>query len=433
LKDLNVLIICEAIIVIKEKVMKKTSLLLAIGALLYGAAGSYALADDVVTLSPEMTSEEVIAFLDTIVFPAEEEGISEDAPDSGVAVPTGLVPAQPLPSNVYIAATTPPDSTPTPLVPGDTSQEVIKPAMCNPNSFPVNGAEMEGILVEVLFADGTTGSDRWKATSTTGGEAVGFALGTGWILAERGDTWNNQWVLYTTKAIKQIAIKALNVAPPKGRVYAFDVGGKLPRAPAPASPEHTKGAARGQAFALKYLPAGVSFTATYSDPVYVNPPNNTHWHPGLVSNVLTNDTDGNLARGPGDIPTHDLYGTLVIDFAPSIVGATLIDPIFKFIADTDCLPVKEAKVESYLGGMVNFTLIGDGSAYIAERCETKTNYNFVAGPFAVAYNQGAVGFSASLTLHAGCCYSVVNVADDGAENTVPLLGVPPTMNNEYCP
>ncbi|BAP55639.1 hypothetical protein THII_1342 [Thioploca ingrica] len=397
--------------------MKKTSLLLAIGALLYGAAGSYALADDVI-LSPEMTPQEVSAFLDTIVFPEAEQGISEDAPDDpGVSLPAGLDPSQKLPPNVYIAAT--PSSTPTPLVPGDTSQEVIKPAMCNPNSFPVNGAEMQGILVEVLFADGTTGSDRWKATSTTGGE-VGYVLGTGWILAEKGDTWDHQWLLYTTKAIKQIAIKALNVAPPKGRVYAFDVGGKLPRVPAPAVPEHTKGAARGQAFALKYLPAGVSFTATYSDPVYVSGPPGPPFsiHPPVLPK------DGNNPAAPGDIPKHDLYGTLVIDFAPSIVGATLIDPIFKFIADTDCLPVTGASVSANL-----LTLYGEGLVYVS------ANGSLLSGvpAFEVA-EDGVNTFDVSdliTKLHAGACYSLVNEGALGTNIPLEVDGVD-MPNGEVC-
>lgn len=92
--------------------------------------------------------------------------------------------------------------------------------------------------------------------------------------------------------------------------------------------------------------------------------------------------------------------------------------------------MKEAKFDSYQGGMVNFTLTGDGSAYIAERCGAGSN--LVAGPFAVAYRDGAVGFSTSLTSHEGCCYSVVNVADDGTKNTVPLLGVSTNANNEVC-
>jgi hypothetical protein len=419
LKDLNVFI-CEAIVVIKEKMMKKTSLMLAIGALLYGAAGSYAFADDV-TLSPEMSPEAVNAFLDTIPPPAEENVIPENAP--ALDQPGGLDPAQALPGNVSIVNNT----------------VIKKPAMCSP-SFQVNGAEMAGILVTVTFGDGSTQSGRWIAGIGT----RGYASGTGWILAEMGDTWSGQWMLFTAKdvSIKKIVIHALDVKPGKGRVYAFDVGGKLPRAPANAAPEHTPGSARGQ-FINQTVPTTPRiFTATYTDPVYTNAHGTTP--PSKIDSTAiplippygTGDPHANR------VPKHDLYGTLTIDFitpppptpptSTAIGSATPIGVIdFAYIADTDCLPVKEAKVSSYQGGMVNFTLIGDGSAYIAERCGASSN--LIAGPFVVAYSQGAVGFSTSLTPQSGCCYSVVNIADDGTENTVPLLGVNTNTDNEVCP
>jgi len=408
--------------------MKKTSLLLAVGALLYGASGSYTLAEEEISLYPGMPEEQLMAILDQVVIPDSNkpEEMPEDAPDSGGASPAGLEPAQPLPPHVSIAAT--PSSTPSPLKPSDMSQKVIKPAMCNPDSFTVDGAEMKGILVEVAFAGGGTDSARWQPTSPTGGSTpnppIGYALGKGWVLAQTGDTWYtyNPWILFTTKPITQIVIHALDVKPAKGRVYAFDVGGKQRDG---SFLEHTKDAARGRAFTLK-PPPNVTFEAIYSDPVYVNRPFNSHDHPN--SNP---DTDGDAAVAPGHIPTHDLYGTLTINFKPSVVGVSLLDPAFRFVADTDCLPVKEAKFDSYQGGTVNFTLTGDGSAYIAERCGAGSN--LVAGPFAVAYRDGAVGFNTSLTPHEGCCYSVVNVADDGTKNTVPLLGVPTNANNEVCP
>ncbi|BAP57253.1 hypothetical protein THII_2956 [Thioploca ingrica] len=410
--------------------MKKTSLLLAVGALLYGASGSYAIAEEEISLYPGMPEEQLMSILDQVVIPPSDvPEIAEDAPVSGDVSPAGLDPPQKLPLNVSVAAT--PSSTPSPLDPTDTSEAVHKPAMCDPNSFPVNGAEMKGILVEVAFADGTTSSARWQTTSPTGGEArgTGFALGKGWVLAQRDDTWytNHPWILFTTKDIKQIVIHALDVKPPKGRVYAFDIGGKLPRAPVSGgitTLEHTEGAARGRFISLA-SPATVKFTAIYSDPVYVDP---AHLPP--PPGVLPND--GNTAIPGGGTPKHDLYGTLEINFAPAIKGTVLLtDPSFRFVADTDCLPVKEAKFDSYQGGMVNFTLTGDGSAYIAERCGASSN--LVAGPFAVAYIDGAVGFSTSLTPHESCCYSVVNIANNGTQNTVPLLGVSTNANNEVCP
>lgn len=422
--------------------MKITSLTLAIGALLYGAAGSYAFADDV-TLSPEMSLEAVNAFLDTIPPPAEENVIPENAPvpETAPDPSEGLDPAQALPGNVSIVNNT----------------VIKKPAMC-PKSFPVTGDEMEGILVTVTFGDGSTQSVRWTTPPPTnnppGGSSreLGYALGSGWVLAKRGDTWNSQWMLYTNTgvSIKKIVINALDVKPGKGRVYAFDVGGKLPSAPANVTLfDHTPNSARGQ-FIKQTVPTPTTppiFTATYTDPVYTNAhdivlaghppalpyPLDSHAIP-LIPPYGTGSTS--ISR----IPTHDLYGTLTIDFITSppsptstaIGSATALGVIdFAYVADTDCLPVKEAKVSSYQGGMVNFTLTGDGSAYIAERCGASSN--LIAGPFAVAYSQGAVGFSTSLAPQSGCCYSVVNIADDGTENTVPLLGVNTNADNEVCP
>jgi hypothetical protein len=282
--------------------------------------------------------------------------------------------------------------------------------MCNPNSFPVNGAEMEGILVEVKFANGTTDSDQWEATSVNGGEAFGFVAGKGWILAEKGDTWNNQWVLYTNKAITQIAIKALDVYPAKivdgkKKVYAFDVGGKQHDG---TFDEHTDGAARGRAFALK-LSSPAFDRATYSDPVYISGED-----PPSVVHPPVDPKDGNAAVNPGGKPGHDLYGTLVIDFKDGgVIGTAGIEvPVLKFIADTDCvLPVVGASLSSNL-----LTLYGEGLVYVSANGTPLQGF-----PAFEVMKEGVNTFDVSdliAKLKAGSCYSLVN--ENALGTNIPL-------------
>jgi hypothetical protein len=410
--------------------MKKTSLLLAIGALLYGAEGSYTFADEV--LHQGMSPEEVVAFLNTITFTTEEEVIPEDAPDSGGASPAGLDPAQALPKNVSIVNNT----------------VIKKPAMCNPNSFPVTGDEMEGILVTVTFGSHptlttTTESVRWVGASPTPSpplppppSPVGYAAGSDWVLAEGGDTWNHRWVLVTGTgvSITKIVINALNVQPAKGRVYAFDVGGKIPRAPAPASPQHTPGSARGQ-FIKQTVPTPPPiFTATYSDPVYVG-------HTADSTAIPLAPPYGPGGPPADRKPTHDLYGTLTIDFitpppptppvSTAIGSVTPLDVIdFAYIADTDCLPVKEGQVVSY--NQETSTLVmkilaeNDGLAAIMQRCDE--DVSTVAGPFELTgENENTI--STSLKLKSSCCYSLMDL--DSLE-TVKLLGVNTNADDEVC-
>lgn len=406
--------------------MKKTSLLLAIGALLYGTSGSYVLAEDVDFSA--MSPEEINAFLDTIDFPAAEEGIPEDAPDSGGDPINGLDPPQALPPNVYIAAT--PSNTPTPLDPDDRSEEVIGSAMCGPKpeSYVVDGAEMEGILVEVLFADGiTTDSARWETIGATGGGAgdVGAALGHGWILAEKNDTWNHQWLLYTTKAIKQIAIKALNVFPAKiddstgkekKKVYTFDVGGKQHDG---TFDQHTDGAARGRAFALK-LSNPAFDKATYSDPVYISGEDPVGpVHPPVEPKDGNTAKNGNAADVSDRVPTHDLYGTLVIDFKDGgIIGAAEMKvPVLGFIADTDCvLPVIGAVYSAN-----QLTLYGEGLVYVSANGSLLQDF-----PAFEVMKDGVNTFDVSdviAKLKAGSCYSLVNEGALGTNIPLEIDGV----------
>jgi hypothetical protein len=376
--------------------MKKTSLLLATS-MLYGASSLSVFADDI-DITSNMSDEAVLQILEeygvlaaatTAAATEEEEG------DSGDSQSDGDVTAAAIPPNVFV----------------DDSNIVHMSEFCG---FQPTGAQMADFPVTVnggpavnfvKFSAAIIAAYPVLATA-------GIAKGTGWLLFEKGDTWDATWWLITKIAITSIKIDPLSRTGPGAHKYAFDIIHRPTH-----SDEPVGGSQKGWAITQEPPSLPVGFKATYSRPVVVG--NHTTTYPP------PSDINGN-PPGP-----HDMYGTLTINFtAAPAVGLIKLPPFFTFRADTDCLPVKEAKVDSYQGGMVNFTLTGDGSAYIAERCGAGSN--LVAGPFAVAYIDGAVGFNTSLTPHEGCCYSVVNVADDGTKNTVPLLGVSTNANNEVC-
>lgn len=373
--------------------MKKTSLLLAISALLYGTSGTYALAE--LSLHSEMSPEEVSAFLDSIDLPEPPKGMSENAPVLGLASPTGLDPAQALPKNVAI----------------DSSNVVHLPKMC-PESFAVDGHEMAEFPVTVTFGDGTTETQLWTAGTGT----KGYASGTGWLLAQKNDTWNHQWTLSTNTgvSIKQIVFKPLKRDasgdnPGEKIVYAFDVGGKLPRAPVTTAPEHTPGSARGQ-FIKQTTPTASSpiFTATYSDPVYTV----THDADPQTNNSSLDGNNIPLNEAPKlsnnyRKPIHDLYGTLTIGFPTPVGGNTPINVVdFAYVADTDCiLPVREVTINSYENGILNFTVIADqGAVAIMENAQ-----KLVGELFVVELGDGPVTFTTPFTPQSGSCYHMMDV------------------------
>jgi len=361
----------------KEAFMKKTSLMLAIGALLYGASGSYALAN----IYPGMSDANILEIINQMgdIPPSTEPEIAED--DYGGDIPDGLDPPTPpsFPSNVHV----------------DSSHPVHLSKMCNP-SFTVNGAAMAEFPVIVDGEEGT-----W---TTVGGKTA--VVGTGWMLVlPSGDTWNTSswWRLYTEVPITQILLKPLDrntSLDPKGakKAYVFDIGGLLPRAPAPAPDplatlEHTIGSARGRVIkqVSPSLPPPI-FTATYRDPVYI--PDVNH---------LNGSSDGNYIP-PASSPTHDLYGTLEINF-DSTVGDLLIDPGFAFIADTDCvLPVNQVNLDSYKDGILKFTVVGEGAVAIMDNAQ-----KLVQGPFMVERGQGQATFTTQFIPTAGSCYAMMDV------------------------
>jgi hypothetical protein len=276
----------------------------------------------------------------------------------------------------------------------------------------MNGATMAQFPVEVtVVRDGSeiTTNDVWRDLGGATGGAQGFVSGAGWIIVQQGDTWylDNPWRIYTVGdvAIKKVVLKPIVDVDKDGRKAAFDIGGLIRPAtidPNPLVPddEHTNASARGRPMAK--VPAGVSFTATYSDAVYVNAGYDSVPSPGdYHENGLGNGKDS-TSVGPGEYPTHDLYGKLTIEFSPAVQSATL-DPLslaFSFVADTDCiLPVIGGDVDS---DSMTLTLFGEGLAYALD------DNDRVIREFEV--DKGGVGIFDinDLVLEGGHCYRLVN-------------------------
>jgi hypothetical protein len=304
--------------------MKKTSLVLAISALLYGTSSTYVLA--------EPTDQQILDYLDNT---------TENA--SALDVPAGFDPSQALPLHVAVA--------------GSDEPIILDPhfRMCRNSvngSFAVNGAAMAEFPVTVDGELGTWGVEGNKTVVT----------GDGWKLTlPNGDTWNATWTLTVTAGtVESILFKPFERDEPDQMKYAFDIGGKLPRFPAPRPDyEHTPDAARGQ-FIVQRTPGTPPpiFTATYSYPIYTT-------HVGGHGAADLDSTDIPLNVAGNRKPTHDLYSTLEINFPNGgLTGAVAIDPGFGFVADTDCLPVEAVAINSYENGILDFTVAGDGAVEI---------------------------------------------------------------------
>ncbi|BAP55320.1 hypothetical protein THII_1023 [Thioploca ingrica] len=357
--------------------MKKTSLVLAISALLFGTSSSYVLAD--------MSSDEIQQYLNST---------PENAPAPEGDGTLGFDPPQALPKNVAVAGSDQP-----------IYWKGLK--MCNP-SFAVNGPAMAEFPVTVNGSVGTWSADKKTVT------------GPGWTLKPPvGDSWSSQWKLTVESGtvITSILLEPFKRKDPDQMRYAFDIGGKLPRYPAPRTEyEHTPDAARGQ-FIVQMTPGTPSpiFTATYSGPIYTG-----SMMEGRISTLpdypdfhgpIGDSTDIPLASpyGTGDPkadrkPTHDLYSTLEIKFDSKVTGDLLIDPGFSFVADTDCLPVSEVKIISYENGILKFIVVGEGAVAIMDNAQ-----KLVQGPFMVDRGQGQATFTTQFVPTAGSCYSMMDV------------------------
>ena len=375
--------------------MKKTSLILTISVLLYGTSATYVLADEE-------------------IWP--DEG---SPPRPGMALPLGLEPFPVLPNNVKVDSSDP--------------MSLQHHGMCE-KSFQVTGNVMAEFPVEVTYVkDGIeyTETVQWQVK---GDEALsGIASGTGWKLVQTGDTWSvkNPWVLTTTEAdttVKKIVLKPIDRQDSDNMKYAFDIGN--PKGVTPDD-EHTPGTSRGRPIQMQ---TDVSFTATYSKPVYTKAHAVKFW--------LT-PIDGNNVHGDGDKPTHDLYGVLTIEFSPAVKSAKL-DPTTEFLADTDCiklieLAVNEAIVSSSMG-KVNLTLLGEGSAYIQETDSASGSSSPMQVPeeYKLFVVDAGGRYDRDITdlvnyLKSDHCYRFITVNDNGKEESLPLeINGVDMPNNEYC-
>ncbi|BAP57581.1 hypothetical protein THII_3284 [Thioploca ingrica] len=373
--------------------MKKTSLLLAIGALLYGASGSYALAN----INSGMTNAQILAVLQANgCIPAANAvdlTAEEVPPEDAVVDVTAAANQNPPPANIWV----------------DDNDPVHMGKFCG---FRPTGGTMADFPVSVN-GGASSATFRNFSLSPNSGVAVGGGTpenGGGWLLFEKGDTWNNRWCLVTEMPITDITLDPLSRTGPGPEKYAFDIIYEPTH-----SDEFDGGSQRGWA-----VTGNARFTATYSRPVLVDShPNDLHapYPDNLKTRYMANPNT-----------THDMYGTLKIKFEAPALGQVDLPALFTYRADTDCLPVKEGQVVSYNPEtstlVMNILAENGGLAAIVQRCDDDIS---VADTFDLTGNDT---ITTSLQFESGCCYSLVNA--DTLE-TVKLLGVNTNANNEVCP
>lgn len=148
--------------------------------------------------------------------------------------------------------------------------------------FATSGDQMAGMSVQAFFANGFSETLSWSAT----GAGAGGVSGTGWSLAESGDTFSNPWSFAnnTNFALTKLILDAR----PGLTVFDRTFGGA----------SGTPGSARGVDFAETPTTAG---TATYSIQVAITP----------------------------NLPVGDLWHMLTIDFDQGLSGN------WTFVQDTD--------------------------------------------------------------------------------------------------
>ena len=151
--------------------------------------------------------------------------------------------------------------------------------------FSTNGDMMDGMVVTAYFADGGSDARTWADA----GSSSGIAVGTGWSLAQSGDTFSNAWTLTSQGA----AITRLVIDAAPGNT-TFDIL---------AGQEGTPGSAFGAPF-----DAGLDGD----------------------SGLLSTATYRNLLRVGANAPVGDLYVTLDLLFSSSFQNRAMT-----FIADTD--------------------------------------------------------------------------------------------------
>jgi len=171
--------------------------------------------------------------------------------------------------------------------------------------FATFGDQIAGMTVAATFSDGGTNTATWSTSS--GG--CGSALGSGWSVAQCGDTFETEWTLESTALITSLFVDAgLGNA-----VFDLSTGDFAV----------TEGSARGLTFGTTFP---TPITATYSGPV-----------------ALT-----------GSPPAGDLFRFLQLDFTGAPFQGTMA-----FVQDADSLrltgdlnpaPVPEPASLLFVGG-----------------------------------------------------------------------------------
>jgi hypothetical protein len=373
--------------------MKKTSLLLAIGALLYGTTNVYALPE----ITPNMSNQDILDAIKDCpgVTSAADLTAEEAGAEDAVFDVTAADPLPPPPANIWV----------------DDNDPVHMQEFCG---FKPTGGVMADFPVSV---NNGTSSATFKSFAEVPNS--GIAIGAGWLLFQQGDTWDQKWCLVSEgMSITDIKIDPLSRTGPGPEKYAFDII-KDPT----HSNEDVGGSQRGWP-----VVGNAVFTATYSQPVLVGN------HPSDIFPPVSPFTvETLLARWnrEGQDHTHDMYGTLEIKFKKPVSGSVDLPALFTYRADTDCLPVRQGEVISYDPEtstlVMNILAENDGLAAIMQRCDD--DVSMVAGTFELNGDNGNT-ITTSLPLESSCCYSLVDV---DSQNPVPLLGVTTNANNEYCP
>jgi len=116
--------------------------------------------------------------------------------------------------------------------------------------FATSGDMMKGMVVSVTFADSTTQNATWDAT----GAGAGGATGTGFTIAESGNTFGANWTLANTST--QAIIGFTLDGAPGSTLFDRDFNGN--------GSEGTPGSANGSDFSIS-APADIVADVTYTN------------------------------------------------------------------------------------------------------------------------------------------------------------------------